>query len=80
MALPTLGDESHAVSRHGRDSKTVVSMVSVGSVVAGVTYDIEALDWTGAYGGDHLEILTRAPVDRVQQTLGGQAATARAVL
>ncbi|MFD0395606.1 hypothetical protein ACFQ3Z_40095 [Streptomyces nogalater] len=57
-----------------------MSVVRVGSVVAGVTYGIEAVDWTEAFGGDHLEILTRMLVERARQAGDGQSPTARAVL
>ncbi|MFF9019617.1 hypothetical protein [Streptomyces eurythermus] len=81
MALPALGDESHAFGRRdGSSGRTVMSVVRFGSVVVGVTYRIEAVDWTEAYDGDHLEILTRMPVDRARQACEGQAPTARAVL
>ncbi|MFF7091994.1 hypothetical protein ACFY9A_06295 [Streptomyces rubradiris] len=81
VALPALGDESHAFGRGGSSSgKTVTSVVRFGSVVVGVTYRIEAVDWTEAFGGDHLETLTRMLVDRVRQACEGQAPTARAVL
>ncbi|MEU7559798.1 hypothetical protein [Streptomyces eurythermus] len=81
MALPALGDESHAFGRQDNSSgKTVTSVVRFGRVVVGVTYRIEAVDWTEAYGGDHLEILTRMLVDRARQACEGRAPTARAVL
>ncbi|MFC5658169.1 hypothetical protein [Streptomyces nogalater] len=81
MALPALGDESHATGgRETSSGKTVMSVVRVGSVVAGVTYGIEAVDWTEAFGGDHLEILTRMLVERARQAGDGQSPTARAVL
>lgn len=81
MALPALGDESHAFgSRGGSSDKTVMSVVRFGSVVVGVTYRIEAVDWTEAFGGDHLENLTRMLVDRARQACEGRAPTARAVL
>ncbi|MEU5079782.1 MULTISPECIES: hypothetical protein [Streptomyces] len=81
MALPALGDESHAFGgQDGSSGKTVMSVVRFGSVVVGVTYRIEAVDWTEAFGGDHLEVLTRMLVDRVRQACEGQAPTARAVL
>ncbi|MEU7083124.1 hypothetical protein [Streptomyces achromogenes] len=81
MALPALGDESHAFGSRGSSSdKTVMSVVRFGSVVAGVTYRIEAVDWTEAFGGDHLENLTRMLVDRARQACEGRAPTARAVL
>lgn len=80
IALPALGDESHAYDRQGSSSKGVRSMVRFGSVVVGVTYLIEAVDWTEAYGADHLEILTRMLTERTQQACNGQQPTARATL
>ncbi|CAL9284140.1 hypothetical protein [Streptomyces sp. SudanB182_2057] len=81
VALPALGDESHAFGGGGSSSgKTVTSVVRFGSVVVGVAYRIEAVDWTETFGGDHLETLTRMLVDRVRQACDGQAPTARAVL
>ncbi|MEW2391038.1 hypothetical protein AB0933_22040 [Streptomyces venezuelae] len=80
IALPALGDDSHAYDRQGSSSKGVRSMVRVGSVVVGVTYLIEAVDWTEAYGADHLEILTRMLTERTQQACNGQQPTARATL
>ncbi|MFC8080659.1 hypothetical protein ACFUN8_34595 [Streptomyces sp. NPDC057307] len=80
LALPALGEESHATSRERDGAKQVMSVVRTGSVVAGVTYEISAVDWTDVYGADHLELLTRMLTSRVQQALDGQAPTARAEL
>jgi hypothetical protein len=80
MALPALGDESMAFSEEEEASKEEVSVVRIGSIVATVSYAIEAVDWTAVHGSDHLEVLTRMLVERAQQAFAGQTPTERAVL
>ncbi|MFI2209567.1 hypothetical protein [Streptomyces sp. NPDC020141] len=81
IALPALGDESHAYNEsEERSAKEVRSLVRSGTVVVGVIYEIEAADWTEVYGADHLEILTRMLTQRLQQAMTGGTPTARAVL
>ncbi|MFI1015878.1 hypothetical protein [Streptomyces sp. NPDC020965] len=81
VALPALGDESHAYSKsQERSANEVRSLVRSGTVVVGVIYEIDAVDWTEVYGADHLEILTRMLTERLRQAMAGETPTARAVL
>ncbi|MEU3600033.1 hypothetical protein ABZ714_15125 [Streptomyces sp. NPDC006798] len=79
VALPALGDESHAYEQDGEAPKEVHSVVRSGTVVVGVIYEIEAESWTETYGADHLEILTGTLTERLRQAVSGQTPTTRVV-
>ncbi|WP_159072695.1 hypothetical protein [Streptomyces formicae] len=80
MALPGIGDESHAFDKQKDSSHDVRAAVRVGSVVVGFTYRLDAEEWNRTYDSDHLEILTRMFTHRVQQALDGRTPTARTSL
>lgn len=79
VALPALGDESHAYEQDGEAPKEIHSVVRSGTVVVGVMYEIEAETWTDTYGSDHLEILTGTLTERLRQAISGQTPTTRVV-